>query len=177
MLRLCGLVFSSRNVLAGLPLVYALVSARGEWEDDAAVWSLAILACSVGVALRTWSVVHNRYAQGDRKSLTTTGPYAFVRNPLYIGNLAILAGATIASELAWLLPATLAWAFLVYSLAIVHEEHRLFARYGDDYLRYRRQVPAWIPRFDIVLIRQARAYLLLLPFLLKELKLFDLWPL
>lgn len=176
MKRVQAFFFRYRNFLAALPLPYAMGSLRWEWEDEGIIWLLAILLCAAGVALRSWAVCHCNYGQGRKKCLVTTGPYAYIRNPLYVGNLAILAGATIASELAWLLPASLIWAFLVYNAAIRHEESRLEAKYGEAFLRYRKTVPAWIPWFGLpsvpfarALRRQSWAFLLLLPFLIKEL--------
>jgi protein-S-isoprenylcysteine O-methyltransferase Ste14 len=176
--RVWAVCFRLRNLLAGAPLAVALLSTRWEWEHDALVWSLALLLCGAGIALRTWAVCHNHYGQGRSKELATGGPYAYVRNPLYLGNLAILGGATVASELVWWVPVTLGWAFLVYAGAVNHEERRLAERYGERFLRYRAAVPAWLPAIRssahplrAALLRQARAVLLLLPFLLKELKM------
>ena len=173
--RLWAACFRLRNLLAGAPLVAALLSTRWEWEHDAFVWSLALLLCGAGIAVRTWAVGHNHYAQGRQKELATRGPYAHVRNPLYLGNLAILAGAMVASELLWLVPIGLAWAFLVYRAAVKHEDQRLEARYGEDYARYRQQVPAWLPEFGSAdprlragVLRQLGVLLLLLPFVVKE---------
>lgn len=167
--------FRYRNLLAGVPLSIALFSTRWEAEHDWLVWSLAFPLCGAGVALRVWAVGHNHYAQGRQKELATRGPYAYVRNPLYLGNLAILAGAMVASELLWLVPLGLTWAFLVYRLAVNHEDRRLEARYGEEYVRYRQQVPAWLPRLGSAdpllragVLRQLGALLLLLPFIFKE---------
>ena len=180
--RLWAACFRFRNLMAGAPLVVALFSVRWEWEADGIVWSLAILLCGAGIALRAWAVRHNHYAQGRGKQLASRGPYAYVRNPLYLGNLAILAGATVASELVWLLPLSVAWAFLVYHGAVKHEERRLEEKYGEAYRRYRAAVPAWLPALGAsehpmlaTLLRQSRAALLLVPFALKELGVLRHW--
>ncbi|OPZ27388.1 MAG: hypothetical protein BWZ02_01653 [Lentisphaerae bacterium ADurb.BinA184] len=180
--RVCEAVFRFRNQLAALPLLYALVSTRGEYENDWVIWVLASLACAAGVLIRAWAVRHNKYAQGDRKTLATTGPYALVRNPLYIGNMLILGGATIASELTWLLPLEAAWAYLVYTLTVAHEERRLNEKYGEAYRQYCERVPRWVPQLHLghgtaaTILRQSAGFLLLLPFLLKELNLLEIWP-
>ncbi len=171
-----------RNLLAGLLLPYALISLRWEWEEAWGMWLLAVFLCSAGMAIRGWAVANCNYGQGRKKLLATTGPYASVRNPLYLGNLTILAGATIASELVWLLPVCLAWAFFIYNAARKHEERRLEEKYGEAFLSYRARVPAWIPNlklahdpFPKVIARQAWVFLLLLPFLMKEI-VVDLLP-
>lgn len=178
-------LFSFRNVLAGLPLVYALFSTRWEWENEIAVWSLTIVLCAAGIALRCWACMHCNYGRSREKRLARTGPYAYVRNPLYLGNLLLIAAATVASELVWMLPITLLWGWAVYSLvAVSYEEARLVRWYGEEYRQYRDRVPAWLPFRSLILgpgdftlgslLVQALKLLLLLPFLLKELHWFGL---
>jgi protein-S-isoprenylcysteine O-methyltransferase Ste14 len=78
--------------------------------------------------------------------LVVRGPYRRVRNPMISGVLAILLGEALvlgsAALLVW------AGAFLLANalyLPLV-EERGLLRRFGDDYARYRSQVPRWIPR-------------------------------
>lgn len=187
MKRLGTFVWKHRNVLAGLPLAVVLGLTRWELEADVVIWPLAIALCVLGVALRSWANCHCWYAQRRPMVLTTSGPYAYVRNPLYIGNLLIITGAAVASELVWFVPAVFAWASLVYAHVVRYEEDQLLARYGEAFLRYREQVPRWLPRgrglprgkghgqFPTVAMRQAVSLLILAPFVLKELNLFGLW--
>ena len=95
-----------------------------------------------GVLLRLWS---NSYAVKTEK-LTTCGPYAFVRNPLYLGTLFILLGvvALVQIYLAGV-AALLAFSF-AYVRTIGQEEALLEGMYGDDYRAYRKAVPSIIPR-------------------------------
>lgn len=181
--------YRHRNLLAGLPLVYALLSTRWEWGSGTGAWTLGVGLVLLGVLLRAWGVCHNSYAQGRNKTLAMTGPYAYVRNPLYIGNLLVIAGAAAASRLLWLLPLVVAWCLFVYHLVVQHEEVRLVARYGSDYEQYRSAVPGWIPRLGGVrpraaiggrrlwsaIVAQSSSLLLLLPFLAKEVDLLGLW--
>lgn len=175
------LCFKNRNRLAGVPLLVAFFSTRWEWEHELTAWGVALLLCGIGITVRAWGTCHCNYGQGRRKKLTTTGPYAFVRNPLYLGNMSILAAGMVASELIWLLPLQLGWAFLIYSGAIRYEERELEQEYGDAFLRYRERVPAWIPvihlrghRFLTAALRQSTVLLVLIPFLMKELHVFHL---
>lgn len=186
------LVWKHRNVLAGLPLAFALVSTFHEWENDIVMWPLAVTLIALGVALRTWASLHCWYGQGRARTLATTGPYAFVRNPAYLGNLLIIAGATVASELAWLTLPSIGWALLVYTRVVSYEERRLFVWFGEEWLAYRRRVPAWLPRHGLALrrlrqrekpaghlfvacMRQGLNVLVLVPFIIKELNPFGLW--
>jgi protein-S-isoprenylcysteine O-methyltransferase Ste14 len=185
-----ALAFRHRTRLAALPLVYAFFSTRWEYEENWVIWPTALALCLAGASLRAWARWHNAYAQGRKKALARTGPDALVRNPLYIGNLLVLASAGVASELEWFLPVVGGWGFLVYVAACKHEETRMLVKYGATYEEYRTRVPGWWPRawpsardrikasgFGMVFAVQALyASLALVPFLIKELNPFRLWP-
>lgn len=186
MWRFEAFIWKRRNILAGLPLAFMLVSTRWELEADLIIWPLAFALCAIGIALRGWASCHCWYELRQPMFLATSGPYAHVRNPIYIGNLFIIAGCAVASELIWLIPAALTWAFLVYDRVVRYEEKQLLAAYGEAFLRYRDQVPRWLPRirhpsrgndrfqFRAVVARQALNFLILIPFALKELNLLRL---
>ncbi len=76
--------------------------------------------------------------------LVQEGPYAFTRNPMYLGDLIFTAGLalTLRSKLPWLL--------LLVNAAMLHQrvledEERLRKQFGRDYDEYRRRVKRWIP--------------------------------
>ena len=100
-------VYRVRNFFAGAPLFFAFISHAYEIEADGIIWPLGVGIVLVGIALRIWAQQHLRYRLKVHKQLTTTGPYEFVRNPLYIGNAIMCVGATIASELLWMIPITI----------------------------------------------------------------------
>ena len=77
-------------------------------------------------------------------TLLTTGPFAWSRNPIYLGNTVMLAGAGVAFANAWLLGAALAAAAAVSGLAIRREERHLEARFGASWLAYRARTPRWL---------------------------------
>jgi protein-S-isoprenylcysteine O-methyltransferase Ste14 len=174
-----------RNHIAGAPLVWALLTTAHEWEHHVAVWGGALLLCGAGVALRAWSACHCHYAGRRPMGLAVTGPYGLVRNPLYLGNMLIIVGATIASEVLWLAPFAALWSFLVYAAAVrFYEEPMMRSRYGAAWRRYAEGAPAWIPvlrspgpgavSFLSALPAQAMRLLWLVPFVLKELHMFGL---
>lgn len=179
-----------RNALAGLPLVFAFFSSRWELEDAWWTWGGASILVALGVAVRAWSVCHNRYGRGEKKTLAVTGPYAWVRNPLYWGNTLIIAGAAFASELAWIVPVAAIWSFVVYDWAVRREEQRLVSKYGEEWIAYRDSVPRWFPNrlpgssglaaspalFVRAAMMQGYNVVILLPFVMKELNVFSFWP-
>lgn len=76
--------------------------------------------------------------------LVTTGPFAWCRNPMYLGHIIFLAGLTLSlrSELAAAITiASLVW----YHMRVRRDEKRLAARFGQPYLDYVARVPRWVP--------------------------------
>jgi protein-S-isoprenylcysteine O-methyltransferase Ste14 len=80
--------------------------------------------------------------------LITTGPYAYVRNPLYVGNMLMYAGVGIMSLAwwPWLPLAALGWFYVQYTLIVTREEEYLSGRFGPSFVEYCRNVRRFIPR-------------------------------
>ena len=94
-----------------------------------------------GLALRGLASGH---VQKD-KQLTTSGPYAYTRNPLYLGSLMLAAGFAIAARSWWVVGIMLLMFAVIYIPVIAGEERYLrqtFSDYGD----YARHVPRFLPR-------------------------------
>ncbi|MEZ5599020.1 MAG: isoprenylcysteine carboxylmethyltransferase family protein [Pseudomonadales bacterium] len=81
------------------------------------------------------------------KQLVVAGPYRFVRNPMYLAVLCVIAGQAV-----WHLSGTLA----IYGAGVTamfclfvqgYEERTLCRLFGDDYRAYCARVPRWLPRF------------------------------
>lgn len=81
------------------------------------------------------------------KQLTTSGPYAYTRNPLYLGSLVLAAGFAIAARSWWIVAIMLLMFAVIYIPVIAGEERYLrqaFAEYDD----YARHVPRMLPRLS-----------------------------
>lgn len=161
-------------------LIFAFSCSHYETEAEF-IWLFGICLLVSGVALRTWAQQHLHYRLKVRKSLTMTGPYQFVRNPIYIGNILICFGTAVISELLWLVPITLFYCFGVYSLAVHYEEVHLAEKYGEPYRKYMLEVPRWFPHimrfkslelrneyFRSSILSEIHCILALLPYLAKE---------
>ena len=97
----------------------------------------------LGLALRAWSAGHIR----KNAQLATTGPYAYTRNPLYLGSFFLGIGFTVAAGRPLLLGATFAALFLGIYLPVMRVEAATLAPlFGDAYARYARAVPLFFPR-------------------------------
>jgi protein-S-isoprenylcysteine O-methyltransferase Ste14 len=89
--------------------------------------------------------------------LTVTGPYAFTRNPLYLGSAILTVGAGIAAH-SWISASILCVYFaLVYSIVMRREERELQARHGAAFEEYARAVPLFLPRFAAVKLASGSA--------------------
>jgi protein-S-isoprenylcysteine O-methyltransferase Ste14 len=100
-----------------------------------------------GLAIRAWSSGHIR----KNDALATSGPYAHTRNPLYLGSFIIGLGFTIAASGRWWLLVVLgslfAALFLGIYLPVMRVEAATLAElFKDDYERYARAVPLFVPR-------------------------------
>jgi len=113
------------------------------------LWGIGIMI--VGEMIRIWGVA---YAGGATRTrdvgapfLVTAGPFARVRNPLYLGNLLMYSGAALTANiwLPWLVFVTLIFFGIQYHLIVNLEEEKLTELFGDQYLKYKSQVPRFIP--------------------------------
>jgi protein-S-isoprenylcysteine O-methyltransferase Ste14 len=78
--------------------------------------------------------------------LVVTGLYRYVRNPMYVGVLTTLSGETVLFEKVQIVEYTLVVGLLIYLFVLFYEEPTLLRRYPDDFPRYKRNVPRWLPR-------------------------------
>lgn len=117
--------------------------------------AIGLVPILAGQALRVWAAGH----LVKNKRLTTTGPYAYVKNPLYVGAITIVIGFCIVGMPPWNLTLSLRdprlWLYLVFLAAFFLyymprkmkiEGDRLRGIYGDAYTRYDESVPDMLPR-------------------------------
>ena len=154
-----------------------------EVENDVLIFGLGGAVFGAGLYLRIWSQLHIHHRLRIHKILTTTGPYVYIRNPLYVANTLLLTGAAFLSELFWFAPLMLVYCAIVYSFVVRYEEAKLSKKYGAPYMDYFNQVPRWFPRlralqktsssemcklFGASILAEMHNLLLVIPFLIKE---------
>ncbi|GHS87430.1 hypothetical protein AGMMS49957_07260 [Synergistales bacterium] len=127
-------------------LLFAVVLALARPTGESFIWGLPFVF--MGQALRFWGVGCVRRYRGERvgaEKLTTWGPYAFVRNPLYVGNGLIGLGWGVMAGPLPLLIMSVTF-FLLYTVLIVpYEEDFLLGKFGEEYERYKRKTGAFFP--------------------------------
>ena len=148
-----GWLFRHRTALP-LPIAAAILAipARND-VGGAALPAAGVAVTIVGEAIRLWGVRHIGAVSRTRSErlgpLIDSGPFAYVRNPLYIGNMLLWVGFALTARLWWLAPIAFALLAIEYHLIVRWEEQLLIQRIGDGYRDYMRRVPRWVPRFGL----------------------------
>ncbi|MDQ2858469.1 MAG: hypothetical protein M3R53_07450 [Candidatus Eremiobacteraeota bacterium] len=146
-------VFERRGALLAMPAVTLAIFGRPSAKSAAAGVSLAL----AGEALRCWAVGYSGVTtRSDRvvaPALTTAGPYAFVRNPLYAGNFITALGFTLAftgglgnGGRTALTVSGLGTMLAVYAAIVPLEEAYLRATFATAFDEYAARVPRIVPR-------------------------------
>ena len=106
------------------------------------------LLVALGFLLRVWATFHfyehhmRVISLEPQAALLTSGPYAFSRNPLYLGvGVGVGAALTLGSLAALVITAL---HFPLVDLFIRREERQMEQQFGEDWLRYRNQVRRWM---------------------------------
>jgi protein-S-isoprenylcysteine O-methyltransferase Ste14 len=97
-----------------------------------------------GIIFAVWPVLVARDNDLEQPtSLLTSGPYAFSRNPMYLGWAVFAVGQAILVNSLWLAIAALAASLYLQFVTIPQEEETLQREFGTDYEAYRRRVRRW----------------------------------
>jgi protein-S-isoprenylcysteine O-methyltransferase Ste14 len=132
-------VVAKLRVPAGFVLLIAFLYFA---SPDATSLAIGLPIALLGLLLRGWAAGHLE----KNRELAVSGPYAYVRNPLYLGTLLVAGGFVIAAR-RWELGALFALFFgLIYLPVIELEEQRLRELF-PEYDRYASRVPLLVPRF------------------------------
>lgn len=125
------------------------------YNGNISSWLIGSIVVLIGELLRFWGVA---YAGSQTRTTTsvkanqliTSGPFAHVRNPLYIGNILIYTGFGIISLalFPYLQILALVWFVFQYKLIIKIEEAFLEEKFGSQYTEYKESVPRILPRLS-----------------------------
>ncbi len=132
-----------------IPFIFALLYfAKPMWHTVA----VGIPFIVIGELLRIWAVGYagastRARTLGAARDLVTTGPYGYVRNPLYLGNFLLSLGVCLVANVYWLVAILIVGYFFQYLPIIALEEAYLLESCGTVYQVYREQVPRFIPQF------------------------------
>jgi protein-S-isoprenylcysteine O-methyltransferase Ste14 len=131
---------------------FAARTSRSLWLHHpgvAAQWT-GVLLCLAGFSLAFWARAHLGRNWGMPMSLrqghelVTSGPYAYVRHPIYSGIMLAMIGSAVALGVLWLALFALYFAYFLFSART--EEKMMLAQFPDAYPAYRRRTKMLIPR-------------------------------
>lgn len=146
-------VFKNRGTLLAIPAV--VLAAFG--KPSALSVTIGLPVAIAGELVRCWAVGYSGATTRDdtvsAPELISAGPYAYVRNPLYVGNFITAAGFAIAftgrnapaARLA-LIAGSLAAMAGVYAAIVPHEERFLRSQFGEAFDRFCERVPQVVPQ-------------------------------
>lgn len=145
--RIGALLFRNRS---WLPVLFIGVPLLAPGRMSAAGWIAGAIVIIVGEWIRLAGVAAagtvTRRRSRTVQRLVAYGVFAWVRNPLYVGNFLIWMGFTIISGVLWFVPIAIVLFAVEYSLIVRYEEGVLESIFGAEYLAYKRSTPRWIPR-------------------------------
>jgi protein-S-isoprenylcysteine O-methyltransferase Ste14 len=157
------------RVASGFVLVLAFA-----WfsQPDKCSLVIGLPVSIIGLLLRAWAAGH----LAKNMSLAEGGPYAYVRNPLYLGTLLVAAGLVIATR-RWLLAALFTAVFVLIYLPVIELEQQHLSKLFPNFADYSKRVPSLWPmlrpvksgaRFQRKLYLRNQEYQALLGFLAGE---------
>src|SRR6185503_12671134 len=96
----------------------------------------------VGLCIRAWA---SGYLRKNRE-LTTAGPYAHTRNPLYLGTFLLGTGVALSTGALWFVAVFVLFYLLIYGPVMSAEAKTMTDLFPHEYEDYRREVPLFLPR-------------------------------
>jgi protein-S-isoprenylcysteine O-methyltransferase Ste14 len=130
----------ARRIRVPLGFVFALFYfwlARPTWRSMA----LGLVLMIPGLVIRALASGYVR----KNESLATSGPYAYTRNPLYLGSLLMGVGFCVAARSWWVGGVLVAMFFAIY-LPVIRDEEAFLRRTFPEFEEYARRVPRMLPR-------------------------------
>jgi protein-S-isoprenylcysteine O-methyltransferase Ste14 len=131
--------FSRWRVRAGYPLAILFLYLASPTPLAVALGAVIALA---GLLVRGAAAGHLRKLE----TLTTSGPYAWMRNPLYFGSALLAAGFAVAGHSLWAALVVALYFGIFYPIVMKKEEAELRQRYGAAFAEYAKRVPLFFPR-------------------------------
>lgn len=140
-----------RRTAVPIPFAIAILIVKaGEAEPSLVLIVTGVALTVVGELIRLWGVHHIGIISRTRTErlgpLISGGPFGLVRNPLYLGNIALWVGLALTARLVWLAVVIAVLLAFEYHAIVRWEESLLESRLGDAYREYAARVPRWIPR-------------------------------
>ena len=115
-------------------------------------YSIIPYASNFAISIILLGLATRMYASGfvlKNKELSTTGPYAFMRHPLYTGNIMILIGLCLINGFFWSFVTAFIFLWFYYPTAIEYEDRKLKSLFPDTWEEWASVTPALMPKMDL----------------------------
>jgi protein-S-isoprenylcysteine O-methyltransferase Ste14 len=122
-----GLFSAILAIVFARPTMYSLIGGAG--------------ITAIGIAIRIWACGYLR----KEKELTTSGPYRFTRNPLYLGSLILGISTVVACNSLWVFAIFMANFLIFYPVVVCVERQRMSQLFPEKYNEYSKKVPLFFP--------------------------------
>jgi protein-S-isoprenylcysteine O-methyltransferase Ste14 len=152
-----ALIFFSFCSLVLFPRIFFRYEPTGFLHTVIEAMGLSLIL--LGQMMRISSRGFKAENSGEGKLLLTTGPYSFVRNPMYLGILLIGLGIVLMLFKWWVVLIFLAAFFIRYTRLIYKEEEKLNSLFSKDYPDYIRGVPRILPSLKVISNKEVKEYL------------------
>ena len=133
-----------------LPVPFLLVALLVPAQPTMQHWIVAAVLIAIGEWVRLAGVAAagtvTRRRSRDVQRLVNYGIFAWMRNPLYVGNFLIWMGFVVASGVLWFLPIAIVIFAIEYFYIVRYEEGVLESIFGAEYLAYKERTPRWFPK-------------------------------
>lgn len=136
-------------LLAVPPVHHLLRELQADQTRSARLGIVGVLLCAAGVGLMVAARIHlgrNWGMPASRKEnpeLITSGPYAYLRHPIYAGIILAMLGTTIGASVFWAIPFLLFSVYFVY--AARREENIMITQFPEQYPAYMRRTRMLLP--------------------------------
>ena len=145
--RIGAVLFRNRSWLpVPFLLVTLLAPSHANWYNWLVGFVLIVIGESIRLAGVSAAGTVTRRRSRDVQRLVNYGIFAWVRNPLYVGNFFIWMGFVVISGVLWFLPVAIVIFAIEYTLIVAYEEGVLESIFGAEYLAYKQTTPRWLPR-------------------------------
>ena len=147
------LVFCYRRYFSILALLIPLIiKILFSGKTNLSLYIAGLLVVLAGILFRIYSAgyLHGKHTVTEINAdfLCCSGPYSYIRNPLYVGNFLIGTGICISFNEWYGYVIFFAYFVMIYSLIVPFEEQFLTEKFGDVYLEYRKQTTRFFPGYN-----------------------------
>lgn len=132
------------------PLLYrGLQNAQAYAPHSMAARMIGVILCALGIGLAIWARANLGRNWGmpmsrkENPELVTTGPYTFIRHPIYTGTITAMLGSAITMSIIWLLPLIVFGMYFIFSAR--REEKLMIEEFPEQYRAYMQRTKMLVP--------------------------------